>query len=80
MLTCVLLHPFCFHGFDSSTALVALEGKRARFVNWAARGLGIEGGRVAVEQRITLGSQYTIQSSQVSSKVSRLWGSRRGRK
>ena len=40
----------------------------------------ISGGRVAVEQRITLGSQYTIQSSQVSSKVSRLWGSRRGRK
>ena len=52
MLTCVLLHPFCFHGLDSSTPLVALEGKRARFVNWAARGLGIEEGMLETAVRL----------------------------
>ena len=52
MLTCVLLHPFCFFGLDSNTALIALEGKRARHVNPIARGLGVVEGMLETAVRL----------------------------
>ena len=51
MLTCVLLHPFCFYGLDSSLPLIALEGKRARYVNPVARALGVEAGMLETAVR-----------------------------
>jgi len=52
MLTCVLLHPFAFFGLDSSLPLVALEGKRARYVNPVARALGVVAGMLETAVRL----------------------------
>jgi|GEM_PF-2542337 len=65
-----------------SDAQMLLLAQAIRFdfgqgVLWNSAKVGVQ---TAVEQKKTLGSQYTIQSSQVNSKVSRLSGSRRGRK
>jgi len=64
MLTCVLLHPFCFFGLDSNTALVALEGKRVKFVNPTARAGGIAEGMLETAARLKLeGAQFVASVS-----------------
>ncbi len=65
MLTCVLVHPFCFFGLDSSLPLVALEGKRVKHINPVARAGGIVEGMLETAAKLKLESAQFVASVSV---------------